>query len=110
MHVQIVTFHLKDLPEAEFRRLCDEDASAFAGVPGLISKVWLADPATNTFGGVYTWQNRGAMERYLASDLYAGLATHPHLAGATTRDFAVLTEPTQVTRGLTTGASNLAAA
>ena len=110
MHIQIVTFQLDGISEADYRRQCEALAPVFAELPGLIAKVWLADPATNTFGGVYTWQNRGAMERYLASDLYAGMVTHPHLAGVTTRDFAVLTEPTRVTRGLAPGTGNLAAA
>ena len=100
MHIQIINFHLKGVSEADFRALCDEVAPAFAEVPGLISKVWLANRTTNTYGGVYTWATREAMEDYAKSDLFKAVATNPNLADITSIDFDVLEEPTSVTRGL----------
>jgi hypothetical protein len=100
MHVQIITYQLAGLGEEEFRRHCEQVAPAFGQLPNLISKVWLADPATNTFGGVYTWPDRAAAERYRASDLYRGLVTNPHIANLTDRDFAIMEQPTRATRGL----------
>jgi hypothetical protein len=43
MHVQIVNFLLKDISEEDYRRQCEAIASAFANLPGLVSKTWLAD-------------------------------------------------------------------
>ena len=100
MHVQIINFHLKDVSEADYRAHCDEVAPAFAEVPGLISKVWLANRTTNTYGGVYTWASREAMDEYAKSDLFKAVATNPNLAEITSIDFDVLEEPTSVTRGL----------
>ena len=100
MHIQIINFHLKDLSEADFRAHADEVAPAFAEVPGLISKVWLANRATNTYGGLYTWASRDAMDEYAKSELFKAVATNPKLAGVTSIDFNVLEEPTSVTRGL----------
>lgn len=100
MHIQIINFHLRDLSEAEYRAHCDEVAPAFAEVPGLISKVWLANRATNTYGGVYTWASREKMEEYAKGDLFKAVATNPNLAGITSIDFDVLEDPTSVTRGL----------
>ena len=100
MHIQIINFHLKDVSEADYRAQCDEVAPAFAEVPGLISKVWLANRATNTYGGLYTWASRAAMDEYAKSDLFKAVATNPNLAGITSIDFDVLEEPTSVTRGL----------
>jgi heme-degrading monooxygenase HmoA len=100
MHVQIVNFHLEGISEADFRAHCDEVAPAFAEVPGLISKVWLANRSTNTYGGVYTWASREAMEEFAKSDLFRAVATNPNLASITSTDFDVLEEPTSVTRGL----------
>jgi quinol monooxygenase YgiN len=100
MHIQIVNFNLKNMSEEEFLKMCDEVAPAFASVPGLISKVWLADPAKNTYGGVYTWRDRHAMESYTRSDLFKAVATNPHLANLASTDFAVLEGPTRVTHGL----------
>ncbi len=64
MHIQVVTFHLQGLSDSDFRDACDGWATAFSSVPGLISKVWLADQPTNTYGGVYTWVDREAMEAF----------------------------------------------
>jgi len=100
VHIQIINFHLKDLSETEYSAHCDELAPAFAEVPGLISKVWLANRATNTYGGVYTWASRDKMDEYAKSDLFRAVASNPNLAGIISIDFGVLEDPTTVTRGL----------
>ena len=100
MHIQVINFHLNDLSETEYRAHCDEVAPAFAEVPGLISKVWLANRSTNTYGGVYFWASREAMEEFSKSELFSAVATNPNFADITSRDFDVLDDPTSVTRGL----------
>ena len=100
MHIQVINFHLNDLSETGYRALCDEVAPAFAEVPGLISKVWLANRSTNTYGGVYSWASREAMEEFSKSELFTAVATNPNLADITSADFGVLEEPSRVTRGL----------
>ena len=100
MHIQVVNFNLKNMSDGEFRKLCDELAPAFANMDGLISKVWLEDKASNTYGGVYTWRDRSAMEAYITSDFFKGVASSPNLANITSRDFGVLEGPTGVTHGL----------
>lgn len=102
MHVQVVNFQLKGVTEGDFASECDKLAPAFAAVPGLISKVWLADKASNTYGGVYFWRDRGAMETFAASELFAAVKSHPAFTGITSRDFGILEGPTAVTRGLAT--------
>ena len=99
MHVQIVNFRLKDISEEEYCRQCESIAFAFANLPGLVSKTWLADPETNTYGGVYVWQNRQAMENHKETDIYKGMVTNPHFDGVTVKDFSVLENPTRVTQG-----------
>ena len=98
MHIQVVNFHLKDLSDADYRSACDGWAPAFAAVPGLVSKVWLADAATNTYGGVYTWVDRDAMVAFAASDLFQAVVTNPNLADITSRDFSTLEGPGVITR------------
>ena len=105
MHIMVVNFQLKGITEGEFRKLCDEVAPAFASVPGLASKVWLADAATNTYGGIYTWRNRQTMEAFMKSELFQEVGRNPNLAGITVRDFGVLEGPTRVTHGLATVAA-----
>jgi quinol monooxygenase YgiN len=100
MHIQIINFQLDGMTEAEDSDLCDSLAPTFATLPGLISKVWLRDAESNTYGGVYTWESREAMERYLNSELFNAVATHPNVVNASSRTFDVIEAPTRVTHGL----------
>ena len=102
MHIQIVNFNINGPTDAEFRGICDQIAPAFAEVPGLISKVWLADAETNTYGGVYTWVDRTAMEAFARSELFESVVSNPALANLASRDFGVMEGPSRVTRGLAT--------
>lgn len=108
MHIMIVNFGLRGISEGEYRNQCEAIAPAFAGLPGLVSKTWLADARTNTYGGVYVWRDRRAMEAYKETDIYKGMVANPYFGGLTVRDFAVLEEPTRITRG-SAGASTPAA-
>ncbi len=98
MHIQVINFQLRNLSDADYRSACDGWAPAFAAVPGLISKVWLADAATNTYGGIYTWADRDAMVAFASSDLFQAVATNPNLADITSRDFSTLAGPGLITR------------
>jgi quinol monooxygenase YgiN len=100
MYIQVVNFQLKDISEEAYRAMCDELAPAFAAQPGLISKVWLADRTTNTYGGIYSWETREAAERYKESELFQAVRTHPQLTAITLKEFGILDGPTTVTRGL----------
>lgn len=100
MHIEIVTFHLTDLSEAQFRALCDELAPRLAAVPGLVAVVWLADPATNTYGVVNTWASPEARTAFTTSELFHEVTTQPGVALVAAQHFAVLDGPTRVTRGL----------
>ena len=75
-------------------------ADGFASLPGLISKIWLRNPETNIYGGVYAWRDRPAMEAFQKSDLFQMVATNPNFANITSRDFEVMEMPTWVTSGL----------
>jgi len=100
VHVQIIDFRLKGISEQDYARLCEDLAPTFAGLPGLVRKVWLANREAGTFGGVYLWEDRQAMERFTQTDLFNAVATHPNLSNVTSHDFDVLEAPTRVTRGL----------
>lgn len=100
MHIQIVNFHLEGVSEEEYRGQVEAIAPAFANLSGLVSKTWLANPETNTYGGVYVWRDKRAMEEYETTDIYKGMLANPRLEGVTAKDFAVLENPTRITRGL----------
>ena len=100
MHAQIITYHLNGISEADYLTSAAADAAIIAGVPGLVSKVWLANVATNTYGGFYVWQDRAAMEAFMASGLVAALKARPHLTGIASSDFAVPGALSATTRGV----------
>jgi hypothetical protein len=60
MHIQIINFSLKGINEEAYRQQVDAVAPVFADLPGLLSKTWLANKETNTYGGVYVWRDREA--------------------------------------------------
>jgi hypothetical protein len=97
IYIQIIEFHLAGLSEADYRAHAEGVAPAFNTMTGLLSKVWLANADTNTYGGVYTWRDRASLEQYRASAIYAGLVSNPGLAEVSDRAFAVLPEPTRIT-------------
>jgi heme-degrading monooxygenase HmoA len=98
MHLQVVNFSLDGLDPADYERHCMAVAPAFAAMPGLIAKFWLADPRSNTYGGIYVWQDRDAFEDYVASEVFAGVKSNPHLANVTSKDFGILESPSEITR------------
>jgi len=100
MHIQIITFSLEGIGEEAYRQQVEAVAPAFAGLPGLVSKTWLANEQTNTYGGVYVWEDRGAMEAYAQTELFKGMATAPYFKDLTVRGFDVLEGPTRTTHGL----------
>lgn len=98
MIIQVVTFNLMDLSDAEYRSACDGLAPQLARVPGLISKIWLADEASNTYGGVYTWGDRQAMDAFARSDFFRTFATNPSFANITSMAYEILEVPSRITR------------
>ena len=100
MHIQVINFNLEGINRAEYEAVCEELAGAFAALPGLISKHWLADKENNTYGGVYIWETREAYEAYLNSELFAGVGANPTLVNIVSKDFDVIEGPTRVTCGL----------
>jgi len=96
--IQVVNFNLEDMSDADYRTTCDGLAPELARVPGLVSKVWLADEASNTYGGVYTWVDPEAMDAFARSDFFTAFATDRHFANITSAVFGVLEGPSQVTR------------
>jgi hypothetical protein len=58
---------------------------------------WLADEATNTYGGVYFFESEQAMLDCQASDLFAEVAGNPAFSNCTARGFGRLDGPSGVT-------------
>ncbi|MBH64665.1 MAG: hypothetical protein CL569_19900 [Alphaproteobacteria bacterium] len=100
MHIQIINFNLDGISRNEYEQVCNDLAKTFADVPGLISKHWLANDDTNTFGGVYIFESEAAYEAFTASELFAAVGSNPALVNVSSKDFGLIEGPTRITRGM----------
>jgi hypothetical protein len=78
--------------------MSDQLATAIAEVPGLISKTWLADAASNTYAGVYLSDTEASSSNYRASELCNAVKTDPNVGEVSSREFGVLDGPSRITR------------
>ena len=97
MHCLIINFQIQGITHEQYSESCDGLAATFAAIPGLISKHWLANEATNTYGGVYLFDDEAAMQAYKSSELFSQVANNPAFTNATATDFAILAGPSKVT-------------
>ena len=80
--------------------MVEPDAPILANVKGLISKVWLADEETNTFGGFYLWENTTAMEDFMHSELVKAVVSRPFVRNVSSVNWEVNQTASLITRGL----------
>jgi hypothetical protein len=65
-----VWFHLRGIPAGArvrrwlFERGCIVNTMLFAGFDGYSVKLWMVDPATSDYAGLYSWSSVDAAERY----------------------------------------------
>jgi heme-degrading monooxygenase HmoA len=78
VHIQIITFGLKGISEEGYAKGAEAVAPTIAAMPGLLSKHWLADKETNTYGGAYVWRDREAMKAYGKTEVFAAMRDNPH--------------------------------
>ena len=93
----IVNFNLQGIERDQYEEACNGLASTFAAIDGLISKHWLANEDTNTYGGVYVWKDLEAMNNFKASEIFQQVGSNPAFANITVTDFGILDEPSAVT-------------
>ena len=95
MYVQTVEFDTQGLTHAEYERFCQEAVPAIAEIPGVLGKLFVADPDSSRCAGVYTFTDRAAAEGYLRSELFrTAIATNPAIANLRVRGGELLERPT----------------
>jgi hypothetical protein len=101
MQAQLITYQLRDISQADYlKQMVEPDAPVLAKVPGLVSKVWLADEEKNAFGGFYLWENKTAMEDFMHSDLVQAVVSRPFVKNVSSVDFEVNESASRITRAL----------
>lgn len=97
MHVRIVTFRLAGITADQYAHHCEEIAEQFTTWPGLLSKVWLADPATNTYGGVYVFGSEEDAARSCESEQFRSMLESPVFESISIVESPTLEAPTAIT-------------
>ena len=97
MHAQVITFGLNGITEEQFHDACGADAPTFANLPGLLAKIWLRDPETNTYGGLYLWNDQEAYERYIKGEVFNAIKSDQNLKNVESRDFGVFEDLSSLT-------------
>lgn len=87
------------MADAEYATLAQHGATAIAGVPGLIWKVFLCNAEQKTAGGIYLFADQAAATAYVNGPIIARLRQHPQITAMSINLFAILLAPTAVTRG-----------
>jgi hypothetical protein len=102
VYVQLVTFGLNGPTEDQYLESCREELDIFAALPGLLGKIWLRDPETGTFGGLYLWRDRASYDDYIAGDVFNTMAEDANLKDFRSRGFDHYADLTRATQpGLT---------
>ena len=97
MYARIVTFRLDGIAAADYQDHVAAIAPEFTAWRGLLAKIWIADHAADTYGGIYLFTDRGSADRSRDTDLFRSMAANPAFADLDVREFDVLDEPTMVT-------------
>jgi len=90
-------FGLSGITEEQFHEACGGDAPYFANLPGLLAKVWIRDPETNAYGGLYLWADQETYERYVKGEVFNAIKTNQNLENVESRDFGVFDDLSSIT-------------
>lgn len=99
MHILIINFNADSSPE-EFDELVQQDAPIFAEIPGLTHKHFIFNHETKTYGGIYMFESKAAMEAYMAGDIYKSVIENPEWSNHLVRHFEVHEEASNIQQQL----------
>jgi Putative mono-oxygenase ydhR len=66
--LQVVKFRSGLSPD-DVRRTIGERAPAYEALPGLLQKLYIRDPRTGDYGGVYLWDDGTSLQEFRRSEL-----------------------------------------
>lgn len=97
MEALIVTFKTEATVE-QFTEANENVAPVFADVDGLLAKIWIVDPDTNTYGGIKLFRDSAAADSYLEGEIFRSVLEDPNVEDATYRRYHVIEELTAKTQ------------
>ena len=97
MHAQVIGFGLIGITEEQFGEARGKETATFANLSGLLATIWLPDPETNTYGGLYLWADQKAYERYIKGEVVNAIKADQDLKNVESRDFGVFEDLSSLT-------------
>jgi hypothetical protein len=99
MHALYLAYGLRYATPPQLAELSAQLAPAFAAFPGLVAQTWLRNDATGRYGSFAIFDDKRAFERFVASELFETIRSHPAVAAVEAVDFVVDERATAITRG-----------
>jgi hypothetical protein len=74
-------------------------ADKFANVSGLKWKIWILNAEKSEAGGIYMFDSQASLDTYLSGPLAETVTTHPALSNFSIKQFGIMKDITEITRG-----------
>lgn len=71
----------------------------FEKLPGLVWKIWTMNEENKEAGGIYLFEDQASLNEFLASPLAKTVTSHPALSNFSVKQFAIMKDLTETTRG-----------
>jgi hypothetical protein len=104
MHILVINFNAETTPD-QFNELVKEDAPIFAAIDGLIHKNFIFNHEEKTYGGVYMFESKMALNAYLDSDIYKSIIENPDWSNHLIRHYEVHSEASETHHMIKKGAA-----
>ncbi len=99
MYIHIINFNITGIDRSQYEGGAMQATSAFAAVPGLIRKHWLANEEKNTYGEGYIFDSKESHDAFVESKLYAGVKGNPSFINFSGKSFENIGNLAKHTRG-----------
>jgi hypothetical protein len=94
-----ITFHNPNGTSEAAQKAAWERAEQIAVWPGLIWKIWIADPELALYGGIYLFRDEASASAYLDGPVVASIRTIPGVSQFETQLFDVANDLSVLTHG-----------
>ncbi len=84
---------------AEYEQAVSSLASQFAALDGLRWKIWMINETESEAGGIYMFEDEGSLNAFLEGPLAAQVTSHPALSDFSVKQFNVMEDLSEITRG-----------
>lgn len=97
MFVRVVTFRLHGIDEGAYHEQAAAIAVRFNQWPGMKCKLWLSDPETGVYGGIYVFDSRASADASRQTAEFRGMLDNPAFTSLSIHDYGLIEDLTAVT-------------